>query len=51
LAHGAFKKTMPKARNLGSDQFVEELILTVRGRRPGGFKVAKCDLEAHRVMV
>ena len=29
LARGAFKKIMPDARNLGSDQFVEELILTV----------------------
>jgi hypothetical protein len=32
LAHGAFKKTMPDARTVGSDQLVEELILTVRGR-------------------
>ena len=51
MAHGAFKKIMPNARNLGSDQFVEELILTVRGWRLGGFKVANCDHNAHRVMV
>jgi len=33
VAYGAFKKTMPGARTAGSDQFVEELTLTVRGRR------------------
>jgi len=32
LAYGAFKKTMPDARTIGSDQFVEELIVTGRGR-------------------
>jgi hypothetical protein len=29
LAHGAFKKIMRNAPTAGSDQFVEELILTV----------------------
>ena len=29
LAHSAFRNLMPNARNLRSDQFVEELILTV----------------------
>ena len=29
LAHGAFKKTMRNTPTVGSDQFVEELILTV----------------------
>ena len=33
MARGAFKKTMRNAPTVGSDQFVEELILTVRGRR------------------
>lgn len=33
LAHGTFKKTMRNTPTVGSDQFVEELILTVRGRR------------------
>ena len=32
LAYGAFKKTMRNAPIVGSDQFVEELILTVRGQ-------------------
>ena len=32
LACGAFKKTMADVRTVGSDQFVEELILTVRGQ-------------------
>jgi hypothetical protein len=29
VARGAFKKTMPDVRTVGSNHFVEELILTV----------------------
>jgi hypothetical protein len=33
FAHRAFKNFMPSTRTAESDQFVEDLILTVRGRR------------------
>jgi hypothetical protein len=51
LVRAAFKKTMPNVPTAGSDQFVEELILTVRGRRVilAGDLAGICGVDAKRL--